>query len=241
MQHHDAAKLGYVMCLTTKIEISRWAEFFEERAEKILNEKTLLALSLAKINDGTIFKDGVSNAAVANHTRKKKVEYWGMHLETIKSKKLGVKNAVSRIVKTIPEEMCGMELRFMPQMRYDVDSMQKQRLRNAMMKHRQVLANLVEFKLTDFEEIDSPIKSLEDKTICQLIMDLKSKSGDKLCIARERAWNGELSLWAKRKFKTEVETHASRIAACAQNAWRLCSCEIRPMHARTCAFGRMEK
>ena len=127
MQHHDAAKLGYAMCLTTKIEISRWTEFFEERVEKILNEKVLLALSLAKINDGTSFKDGMSNAAVTNHTRKKKVEYWGMHLETMKSKQLGFKNAVSRIVKTIPEEMHGMELRFMPQMRCDIDSMQKQR------------------------------------------------------------------------------------------------------------------
>ena len=56
-----------------------------------------------------------------------------------------------------------------------------------MMKHRQVLVNLVEFKLTDFEEMDAPIKSLEDKTIRQLIMGLKSASRDKLCIAVERA------------------------------------------------------
>ena len=82
-----------------------------------------------------------------------------------------------------------------------------------MMKHRQVLANLVEFKLKDFEEIDSPIKSLEDKTICLLIMDLRSKGGDKLYIAVERAWNRELALWAKKKFKTEAETHASCMAA----------------------------
>ena len=56
-------------------------------------------------------------------------------------------------------------MRFMPQLRHNVDSMQKQRLRNVMMKHRQVLANLVEFKLTDFKEIDSPIRNLENKTV----------------------------------------------------------------------------
>ena len=105
-----------------------------------------------------------------------------------------------------------MELRFMPQMRHHMDSAQKQRLRNAIMKHRQVLANLVEFKIVDFEEIDPPIKSLADKTLRQLIMDLKSKSGDKLCIAEEQAWNGELALWPKRKFKTEAEKYASRMA-----------------------------
>ena len=137
-------------------------------------------------------------------------------METIKSKQVGVKRAVSQIIKEIPEEMHGMELRFMPQMRYDMDSKQKQRLRNAMMKHRQVLANLVEFKLTDFEEIYSPIKNLENKTIRQLIMNLKSKNGDKLYIAVERAWHGELSLWAKRKYKTEAETHASHMAAWSQ-------------------------
>ena len=197
VQHHDAVKLGYVMCLTTKIELSRWTEFFEASAKHILNEKALLALSLAKVNDGTSFKDDASKKAASNHTRKKKVEYWGMHIEMIKSKQLKVKNAMSVIVKTIPKEMHGIELRFMPQMRYDMDSAHKQRLPNAMMKHRQVLANLVEFKLTDFEEIDAPIKSLEDKTIRQLIMDLKSKSGEKLCAAVEQAWNGELALWAK--------------------------------------------
>ena len=85
-------------------------------------------------------------------------------------------------------------MRFMPQLRHNVDSMQKQRLRNVMMKHRQVLANLVEFKLADFEEIDLPIRNLENKTVCQIIMNLKSKSGDKLCVAIERSWNGVLAL-----------------------------------------------
>ena len=54
--------------------------------------------------------------------------------------------------------MYEIELRFIPHMRYDIDSRQKQRLRNVMMMYGQVLANLVEYKLTDFEDIDSSIK-----------------------------------------------------------------------------------
>ena len=64
-----------------------------------------------------------------------------------------------------------------------MDSRQKQRLCNAMMIHRQVLSNLVEFKLADFEDINSLIKNLGNKTIRELIMNLESKSGKKLYIA----------------------------------------------------------
>ena len=80
-----------------------------------------------------------------------------------------------------------MKLRFMLHMRYDMDSRQKQQLPNAIIKHRQVLANLVEFKLIDFEDIDSPIKNLDKKMIRELIMNLESKSGDKIFIAIERS------------------------------------------------------
>ena len=81
--------------------------------------------------------------------------------------------------------MYGIELRFMPQMRYDMDSRQKQRLRNVMIMHGQVLANLVEYKLIDFEDIDSSIKNLDNKTIREFIMTLESKSSDKIFIAIE--------------------------------------------------------
>lgn len=212
VQHHDVVKLGHMMCLTTKIELSRWTEFFEKRVAEIMKEKVLLALSVSKINDGTSFKDSATTPAT-NYAKKKKIEPWGIHLETVKSKQVGVKRAVSQIVKKIPEEMHGMGIRFMPQMRYDMNSAQKQRLRNAMMKHRQVLANLVELKLTDFEDIDSPIGSLENRTIRHLIMSLKAKNGDSLYVAVEKAWNGELTVWAKRKCKTEAETCASHMAA----------------------------
>ena len=66
---------------------------------------------------------------------------------------------------------------------YDIDSRQKQQLRNAMIIHGQVLANLVEYKLTDFKDIDLSIKNLDNKMIRDLIMNLESKSGNKIFIA----------------------------------------------------------
>ena len=83
--------------------------------------------------------------------------------------------------------MYRMELRFILHMRYYIDSRQKQQLHNVMVMHSQVLANLVEYKLTDFEDIDSSIKNLDNKTIRELIMNLESKSSDKIFIAIERS------------------------------------------------------
>ena len=57
-----------------------------------------------------------------------------------------------------------------------------------MMVNGQVLANLVEYKLTDFEDIGSSIKNLDNKTIEELFMNLESKSGDKIFIAIKRSW-----------------------------------------------------
>ena len=82
-----------------------------------------------------------------------------------------------------------------------------------MMKHKQVLANLAEFKLTEFQEIDSPISALQDKTIRQLIMDLKTVDGETIFIAVERNWQGEQVAWAKRKYSAEAEVYSSHMAA----------------------------
>ena len=109
--------------------------------------------------------------------------------------------------------MYGIELRFIPHMRYDMDSKQKQCLRNAMIKHKQVLANLVEFKLIEFEEIDLPISNLENKIIRKLIIDLKTEGKEKIFIAIERSWQGDLTLWVKRKYKAEAEVFSAHMAA----------------------------
>ena len=109
--------------------------------------------------------------------------------------------------------MHGMELKFMPHMRCDMDSIHKRRLRNAMIKHKQVMANLVDLKLTEFTEIDSPISALEGKTIRQLIMELKTDGGDAMFIAIERSWQGEQIAWTKKKHHKEAEKCTSHMAA----------------------------
>ena len=59
------------------------------------------------------------------------------------------------------------------------------------MKHKQVLANLIDFKLIKFLEIDLPISDSQRKTIRQLIMDLKTKDSETIFVAVERNWQGE--------------------------------------------------
>ena len=214
IQHYNVVKLGYIMCLLTKIETTRWAEFLQKQVEEILKTKVLLAISAAKINDGTGYSDTSNNKQNFIRNKKKKVEYWGIHVETTKEQQVPVKRAICETLATkIPSWMYGMELKFMPIIRYDMDSKNKQRLRNAMIKHKQVLANLVEFKLTDFQDIDSPISDLQGKTIRQLIMDLKTKDGETIFIAVETNWQGEQVAWAKRKYKEDAELYSSHMAA----------------------------
>ena len=101
-----------------------------------------------------------------------------VHVETIKSQQLYVKRALDKILANhLRPERYGISLRLMPQIRYDMDTQQKDRLRVAAVKHKQVMSNLVDFKMCDLDTIDSPIRSLENKTLRSLIMDLKSKSG----------------------------------------------------------------
>ena len=214
IQHHSVAKLGYIMCLTTKIEIARWTEFLIKETNEILQTQVLLAISVGKINDGTAFKDDFSNKQPAYRNKKKKAEYWGIHVETTKDRQVQVKRAIGVILATkIPNWMYGMELKFIPHMRYDMTSAQKRRLSNAMIKHKQVMANLVDHKLTEFTEIDSPISTVEGKTIRQLIMELKTTKGQTMFVAIEKSWQGEQVAWAKRKYNEEAEKYTSHMAA----------------------------
>ena len=84
-----------------------------------------MALSVAKINNSTGFKDNFGNSLSIPHP-KKKTEYWGVHIETVKSHQVKVKRAICKILASeVPVHMYGMELRFMLHMRYDMDSRQK--------------------------------------------------------------------------------------------------------------------
>ena len=83
--------------------------------------------------------------------------------------------------------MPGIEMRFILYMRHNMDSKQKYHLRNAIIKHKQILANLVDFKLVDFEEVDSLISIEDNKTIRELIMNSKSKSENKIFLVIEQS------------------------------------------------------
>ena len=55
--------------------------------------KELMALSVAKINDGTRFEDNLISIPPSYYPKKKKVEYWGMHVETMKSQQVKVEKS----------------------------------------------------------------------------------------------------------------------------------------------------
>ena len=73
IQHHNGSNLGDVMCSLTKIEITQWTEFFQEQVKAILQVKVMLAISVAKINNRTGFKDNSTNEQAPCRSRKKKV------------------------------------------------------------------------------------------------------------------------------------------------------------------------
>ena len=98
IQHHSVAKLGCIMCLIAKIEITRWTEFLQKEVEEILKVKAMLAISAAKINDGTAFKDDFSSKQPVHKSKKKKVECCGVHVETAKDKQVQVKREISEIL-----------------------------------------------------------------------------------------------------------------------------------------------
>ena len=53
--------------------------------KEILDFEVLIALSVAKINDRIGFQDNLSNQLSTYWLKKKEVEYWGIHIETVKS------------------------------------------------------------------------------------------------------------------------------------------------------------
>ena len=83
-------------------------------------------MSVAKINDGTGFKDDLFSKPSSHCPTKKKVEYWGIHIETVKSQQVKIKRAICYILAhKILSWIYRMELYFMPYMRYNMDSKQK--------------------------------------------------------------------------------------------------------------------
>lgn len=123
IQHCHAVKLGYIMRLTTKAEISRWKEFFQNQVEEILQTKVQLAISAARINDGTGFADDSTSKSSSLRTKRKKVNCWGAHIEIVKDQQVKVKRAIIHILAcNIPSWMHSMPLKFIPSIRHDMGS-----------------------------------------------------------------------------------------------------------------------
>ena len=95
-----------------------------------------------------------------------------------------VKRAPEKVLalKT-PEKRHEIELKLMLQMRFNFDVKQKERLRNTVVKHKQVLNNIVDFRITEVNNINSPIKKLEYEILCELIIDIKILLGERVFLA----------------------------------------------------------
>jgi len=85
-------------------------------------------------------------------------------------------------------ERYGIKIKLIPQMRYNFNIKQKERLRNAVVKYKQVLSNMVGFRIVEINNINSPIKKLDNKMIFKLIVDMKIMSREKIFLAIEKSW-----------------------------------------------------
>ena len=77
--------------------------------------------------------------------------------------------------------------------------------------------------MTEVNNINLPIKKLECKMLCNLIIDVKIPAGERVFLAIEKLWQGEYVLWAKYKHKDEVSTYISHLPT-----WlvKLCGLEV---------------
>ena len=60
---------------------------------------------------------------------------------------------------------------------------QKERVRNVVVKYKQVLNNIVDFRIIEVDNINSLIKKLEYKMLYKLIIDTKILSGERVFLA----------------------------------------------------------
>ena len=63
---------------------------------------------------------------------------------------------------------------------------QKGRLRNLAAKYKQVINNMVDFQMTKFNNINFPIKKLDNKMVRIFIIGMKVKNGEKVFLEIEK-------------------------------------------------------
>ena len=89
---------------------------------------------------------------------------------------------------------------------------QKERLRNVAVKYKQVLSNIVNFRMIEIDSINSPIKKLDNKMLYMLIIDMKTISGEKVFLAIKKSQQREYVLQAKDEHEDETSIYASYLA-----------------------------
>ena len=80
-------------------------------------------------------------------------------------------------------------------------------------KHKQVLNNIVDFRMSEVENINSPIKKLDYKILYELIMNMKTILGERVFLAIKKSQQGKYVLQAKHKYKEEVSAFTSYLSA----------------------------
>ena len=88
-------------------------------------------------------------------------------------------------------ERNGIELKLILEMRCNFNIKQKERLTNAVVKYKQVLSNIVGFRIVEINNINLPIKKLDNKMLCKLFMDMKIISREIIFLAIKKLWQGE--------------------------------------------------
>ena len=83
MQYPEVVKIGYILFLTPKADITEWTEFLMQLLKEILGINVKFVLVVLKINDGTSFKD--NNKRQESKVAKARIgENIAVHIETIK-------------------------------------------------------------------------------------------------------------------------------------------------------------
>ena len=91
-------------------------------------------------------------------------------------------------------ERNGIELKLILEMRCNFNIKQKERLTNTVVKHKQVLSNIVGFRIVEINNINLPIEKLDNKMLCKLFVDMKIISREIMFLAIEKLWQGEYIL-----------------------------------------------
>ena len=94
-------------------------------------------------------------------------------------------------------------------MRCNFNMKQKERLTNVVVKHKQVLSNIVGFRIVEINNINLPIEKLDNKMLCKLFVDMKIISREIMFLAIEKLQQGEYILQVKHKQKDEASVYVS--------------------------------